>query len=520
MAANWDAIVIGSGIGGMTTAAALARTDKRVLVLERHDQPGGLTQTFERDGFRFNVGVHYLGGFGPGQLNQRLFDALVGDRLKMAPIEGAYDRITFPDFKIELDAPAEKHIAALRQAFPREIAGIERYIDATDHAESALAALFAAHCAPPLAGSALTFLKHRSIERWVGRTTQEVVDECVTDPRLRAVLCARWGDYGSPPLESSFAMHATVMRHYLDGAWYPVGGAPAFAREFGATITAAGGQIRTNAEVAAIQVEDDRAAGVRLRDGEVIAAPHVISDVGIRNTLRLLPSNAMDYRWAEDALGLEPSIGFVGLYLGLEGDIAACGATPANEWFYDSWDVNAFWRDPCTEPRAPALFVSFPSLRDPAHMPGPRKRHTCEVIALVDWSIFAQWDRSNEDGGMRRGTKTAARTESYEAFKALLERSLLAQVLERFPQLGPCVRVVEASTPISVATFTGAEHGAMYGLRTTPRRFLSQALRARTPLRGLYLAGQDVGTPGVVGAAMGGMMAAVCIHPGLWKLMR
>ena len=146
---GYDVVIVGGGHNGLACGGYLAKAGQRVLVLERHDQPGGLTQTFERDGFRFNVGVHYLGGFGPGQLNQRLFDALVGDRLKMAPIEGAYDRITFPDFKIELDAPAEKHIAALRQAFPREIAGIERYIDATGHAESALAALFAAHCAPP-----------------------------------------------------------------------------------------------------------------------------------------------------------------------------------------------------------------------------------------------------------------------------------------------------------------------------------------------------------------------------------
>ena len=140
------------------------------------------------------------------------------------------------------------------------------------------------------------------------------------DRSAAARRAVRGGDYGSPPLESSFAMHATVMRHYLDGAWYPVGGAAAFAREFGATITAAGGQVRTNAEVAAIQVEDDRAAGVRLSDGEVIAGPHVISDVGIHNTLRLLPSNAMDYRWAEDALGLEPSIGFVGLVVPLRAE--------------------------------------------------------------------------------------------------------------------------------------------------------------------------------------------------------
>jgi len=159
-------------------------------------------------------------------------------------------------------------------------------------------------------------------------------------------------------------------------------------------------------------------------------------------------------------------------------------------------------------------------LRDPSHDPGPRQQHTCEVIALLDWSVFAQWDRSNAESGMHVGTESGARSESYLAFKALVERQLLAQFRERFPELASCVRVVESSTPISLATYTGAEHGAMYGLQTTPRRFLAQALRPRTPIPGLYLAGQDVATPGVIGAAMGGMMAAASIEPALWKLIR
>lgn len=520
MDAKWDTIVIGSGIGGLTAATALGRTGRRVLVLERHRQAGGLTQTFVRDGFRFAVGVHYLGGFGPGQPSQRLFAALLGDRLRMAPIDGAYDRVSFPGFSIEFDANASRYGAALLKAFPGEKEGIARYVEALGEAQHALETVFAARCAPPVAGSALIWMKHRSIDRWVQRTTQQVVEECVASPQARAVLSARWGDYGSPPSESSFALHAAVMRQYLDGAWYPIGGPAAFAREFGAAIEANGGEVRTSAEVAAIEVQKGRVAGVRLTDGQKIAAECVVSDIGIRNTLRRLPSQEIDYRWAEEGFALEPSVGFVGLYLGLEGDIAARGATPANEWIYETWNVDALWRDPENESRAPALFVSFPSLRDPKHEPGPQLQHTCELVALVDWSVFSRWDRSNLEGAMLAGTESAARSDSYRAFKARIEHNLLAQFSARFPELAPCVKVVESSTPISVASFTGAEHGAMYGLQTTPRRFLAQALRPRTPIRGLYLAGQDVGTPGVIGASMGGMMAAASIEPELWKLIR
>ena len=512
-----DAIVIGSGIGGLAAAAALATQGRRVLVLERHTQAGGLTQTFERAGFRFNVGVHYLGGFGPGSLNRRLFDLLGGGRIALAPIPGTYDRIRFPDFEIAFSPPRQTLVQTLKAAFPGESAGIDRYFDAVGHGVRALGAAFVTHSAPSLVAKTMAWLKGAEIERWVGRTTWEVVCECVRDPRLRAVLCAQWGDYGSRPQESSFALHAAVAQHYFDGAWYPVGGSASFAREMGTTIAAAGGAIRTGAEATAIRIHDRRVTGVTLAGGETLDAPCVISDAGMRNTLRLLPSPAVDYAWASDALELEPSYGHVGLYLGIEGDIAALGADTANEWIYDSWDVNALWRDPFTQARAPALFVSFPSLRDPAHDPGPRRRHTAELVALVDWSVFAQWDRSLEPGGMKKGA--AARSASYLAFKALLERNLFAQFGQRFPDIAARVVYHEASTPISVATYIGSEHGAIYGLETSPRRFLSNALRPRTPIGGLLLAGQDAATPGITGAMMGGLMAAANLEPKLWALL-
>jgi len=500
MSNPWDAIVIGSGIGGLAAAAALATCRKRVLVLERHGQPGGLTQTFERQGWRFNVGVHYLGGFGPGETNRRLLDHLAGGRVEMAPIAGAYDRIRLPGLTLPFTPPRSALITVLKDAFPREGAAIDRYFDAVDRAAATMGTVFMARSMPgPLSGP-LAWLRRKEIARWVGRTTWEVVQELTADPHLQAALTAQWIDYGSRPAESSFGVHALVTRSYLDGAWYPVGGSGVFAQELGRTIGEADGEIRTNAEVARISVEARRVTGVQLRSGEQIAARCVISDAGAHNTLRMLPSGEVDYAWAQDVTELEASTGYVGLYLGLSGDITRAGADTANTWIYESWDVNQGWDDPFGQARAPALFVAFPSLRDPAHEPGPQQRHTAEIVALVNWSAFSQWDHSEDPGGMQAGT---LREESYAASKDLLKRNLLAQFGEHFATLAPMVQFAEASTPITVASYTGAEHGAMYGLATTPQRFLSPALRPRTPIGGLLLAGQDACTPGVTGAMAG-----------------
>jgi all-trans-retinol 13,14-reductase len=514
--AHWDAIVIGSGIGGLAAAAALAKENKRVLVLERHHQPGGLTQTFERHGYRFNVGVHYIGGAGdidgePGPA-KKVFDVLTPDGIPMASMGRVYDRVHFPGFVFEFERPVQRLIAGLKANFPDEAAGIDRYFESMTLARKAIESVFAAHSMPQLVARGLMWWKDDEIERWVGRTLSEVIEECVGDPRLRAVLAAQWGDHGGRPTQASFAIHAVVMSSYFDGAWYPIGGSRVFAEEFARTITAAGGEVRTRAEVEQVRVVDRRVVGVTLTDGLKFDAPCVISDAGIRHTLQMLPSEEVSYEWAQDAVAIEPSVGYIGLYIGLEGDIASNGATTANDWIYESWNVDAMWRDPLAEPEAPMLFVSFPSLKDPTYEPGPKHKHTCEIVAFVDPDAFKAWEQE--------GATEDPRDAGYLALKEKIEHNLLAQFGRHYPRLAPMVNFVTSSTPLSLASITGAEHGAMYGLSTSPDRFMSDALRPRTPIGGLFLAGQDACCPGVTGALMGGLMAAISVEPRLLRLLR
>ncbi|HJW53475.1 MAG TPA: NAD(P)/FAD-dependent oxidoreductase [Burkholderiaceae bacterium] len=514
--ARWDVIVIGSGIGGLTAAAALSREGKRVLVLERHTQLGGLTQSFERDGYHFNVGVHYIGGAGesdgrPGAV-KKVLDALTPHGVPMASMGSVYDRVHFPGMTIDFEHPVARLMQTLKARFPAEAAGIDRYFDSMRAARKALEAVFAAHSMPQIVSRGLMWWKDDDIQRWVGRTLLEVVRDCVGDPKLQAVLVAQWGDHGARPSEASFAMHAVVMSNYFDGAWYPIGGSGVFAEAFAETIVSGGGELRASAPVASVRVREGRVQGVTLEDGAEIDAPCVISDAGLRNTLRLLPSEEIDYDWAQDALQIERSIGYVGLYIGLEGDIAANGASTANDWIYESWDADRIWRNPIAEADAPLLFVSFPSLKDTRHDAGPAQRHTCEIVAYVDPDAFTAWEHE----GMKRDEAR----DRYLEVKQQLEQNLLAQFGRHYPRLAPLVRYVTSSTPVSLATYTGAEHGAMYGLAATPKRFLSDALRPRTPIGGLFLAGQDACCPGVTGALMGGLMAAVSVEPKLLATLR
>jgi len=156
------------------------------------------------------------------------------------------------------------------------------------------------------------------------------------------------------------------------------------------------------------------------------------------------------------------------------------------------------------------MFVSFSSLKDPAHDPGPSNRHTGEVLVWADWSSVAEFAA----GGAEE------RAEEWAAFKQSIESRMMEYFEEKFPALAPLVVYRELGTPLATAAFTGHEKGGFYGVETTPRRMLSDALNARTPVPGLYLAGQDVMSPGIAGALSGGMLGAAAIDPRVFQKLR
>jgi all-trans-retinol 13,14-reductase len=507
----WDAIVIGSGIGGLAAAAALGKRGKRVLVLEQHRVAGGQTQTFRRQNWEFATGVHYLGGVGPQAGSEGQFGRLLGwlsdGALQFAACANPYDIVHLPGFAFGIAHPEAAYRAALLQRFPREQAAIDAWFQASHDARQAAFTLMALHALPSWLAAGLRLLRGRHAQAWARHTVADQM-AAIADPQLRAVLGARWGDYGAAPATAPFVEHALVTGSYDSGAYYPVGGPARFAQTLLPAVLAAGGQCRLGAQVRRIVLEGKRVAGVEyLHDGmpHTERAGHVVSDMGAANTVACLPDGAAP-AWREAVGTLSPGLGFVALYIGLEGDIAAAGASSANHWIYADADIGRVWQRP-TDEDAPALFVSFPSLKDPAWTGPP----TAEVLALVDHAAFAPWlPRAGADGAIGDAG-------DYAAFKARVTARLRAQFERHFPALAPMVRFVEAATPRTQQHFTRTLGGAMYGLEMTGERIDHPALHLRTPVPGLLLAGQDVAGPGVPAAFMAGLMAAAAIDSGVWR---
>lgn len=500
----FDAIVIGSGIGGLSAAAVLSRWGKkRVLVLERHYRIGGYTHSFARAGYDWDVGVHYVGQVGKGGAVRAIFDRVSDGSLEWAPLPEVYDRVVLGDRSYDLVAGRARFVERLAGYFPREADAIARYVDLV-RTTARQSSMYLASRALPRGLSVLARgVALRGFPALAARTTREVLLELTKNEELVAVLTGQYGDYGLPPSQSSFAMHAALVSHYLRGAFYPVGGAERIARAIAPVIEERGGHLAVTAEVERIVVERGRAVGVRLSSGDELRAPLVISDAGVHNTFgRLLPRAELPHGWRAALETATPSVSWYALYLGFKHTDQQLGLTGTNLWLYPDQrhdeNVRRYYEDP--EAPFPVVYASFPSAKDPDFARRHPGRATVDLVTMARWQWTERW----------QGTRWRHRGADYQAHKRHVTDRLLEALYAQRPQLRGTVDVAELSTPLSAAHFGGFARGELYGVDHGPARY-SSALRPTTPVPGLYLAGADIATAGVAGALLGGVMAAGAI---------
>jgi all-trans-retinol 13,14-reductase len=503
----FDAIVIGSGISGLATAAALAFTGGRVLVLEGHFQPGGFTHTFKRENFEWDVGIHYLGNIHERADWYLQLMTLTGGRIGFESLGPVTDRISFPGLEIDMPPTYEEYEQNLADLFPGERDGVHRYFSEIARVRAGLRGYFAASLLP----RALTRLARRTVVRGNHRaattTTDRVMGRFIREEHLRDVLDAQWGNIGMPRRECSFLVHAAMLGFFLEGGgYYPRGGSSVFARELGRTIEEAGGAIRLRADVDRVLVRGGRAVGVRLMDGEELTAPVVVSSIGLKNTYdRLLRDEAAVDAERAEIRGLDLAYEYMNLFFGLDVSPRAFGIGRENHWIYREWDTgkDVFWNfaddEQALGPKI--VFLNSSSLRDPEFREG-RDGYSLQVVFIGTQGAFDRWGH----------TKWKERGDEYAAFKQLAGSRLIAALDRRFPGLAGHVAHAEVSSALSYRTFTSHAGGVPYGIAPVPRRYTSLSLRPHTPIKGLFLCGQDIVLPGVSAAFGSGMLCASLIR--------
>jgi phytoene dehydrogenase-like protein len=498
---DYDAIAIGSGAGGLTAALALARAGKRVVVFEQHSLPGGYSQSFELGGFRFSPGVHYVGALGPGGGLRRIYEGLgVAETLVFLELDpDGYDRVIVGRERFDIPKGRDRFAQRLKDRFPAEAAGIERYFDLIGRMIDELGWAKPVHT---LADATKLPLHMPTVLRWGLVPLGRFLDHCTHDPLVRAILSIQAGDHAMAPSRAPTALHAGLQGYYFDGGCYPRGGGHAIPDAFITQLRAHGSEVTLGSPVEHILIERGAVLGVRLASGREVRADIVVSNADPGVTWgRLVAPEHLGWRLRRRIERMHYSLSTLSLFLAVDMDLRAAGLDSGNVWYSRTPDVDAAYAyaersDLDGTEEIPGLFFNATTLKDPSMRDDGL--HTVEAIALASIGAFARW----------RETRPGARGAEYLALKRQLTERILDAVEAFVPGIRERTVLRALGTPLTNAHFLQASNGAIYGTEKTLGNLGPFSFAVTTHIRGLYQCGASTIAPGINGVTHSGLAAA------------
>lgn len=286
---QYDVIVIGGSLAGMSCAMKLASEGKSVLILERHNLPGGIATSFVRDGHEMEATLHEMMSIGPE--NDRLPIGKYLDDMKVAirwlRVPEAYRMLVKPDgIDITLHAGKDKdgvYIAAkeIQEKYGKEFPDYDLQGNVDKLLHLCCEVMNSVNYLNDHTASKLELLKHHEgLAKTAGYSAKEVMDSFKLPQKIQDVLSAYWIYVGQPTSNLPFTIYAFLMGDYMTGGSY-------VADDFSHGISVAmlekcrelGVQCEFSTEVTKILVKDGKAYGVKTRHGDEIHGKYIVSGI-------------------------------------------------------------------------------------------------------------------------------------------------------------------------------------------------------------------------------------------------
>ncbi len=501
---DFDDIVIGTGMGGLTVGALLANAGRRVLLLEAHDTPGGYAHTFKVRDYRFCAQVHYIFNCGEGESVHAFLDKLgiaAKVRFVRLDVEG-FDHVVIDDTasgkgmeRVRIPNGWPKFRDRMIRRYPEAAKALREYfriVGLVGDELDQLGDLPDRFRPSVLLRGAYRF---RHLIRYLRSTLEDVYDQVGMPRRLRALLAGQCGDYLLPPRDVSFLLHVALVHNYDRGAYYPRDHFFQFVDAIADAVRSKPGcAILLEHEVDRIQVDGGRVIGVTTKNGKRFTAKRYVSNVDPRRTVELAGAEHFGERDAR-YLKYDYSCGTFTMYLAVRGlDLRDHGFGSFNVWHYPHDDINRIYDDQLLrhDLSSPWLFLSTPTLH--SDQPGlcPPGEQILEVATCCDHARFERLRRED-----RR---------SYNVEKKKVRETILDVLESRYvPRLREHLSLRMAGTPATNERYCWAPAGNAYGASLTPDNVGVHRKPWSTSIENLWMVNATAGFPSVAGTVGAGL---------------
>lgn len=491
--ADYDVIIIGAGVGGLTTGNLLSDEDYEVLIVEKHHIPGGYCTNFKRKDFTFDASMHMINGCGPG--------GTIYEILKKIGIENDIEFIKLnelyhwkdPKNEIDFRAPADlsEFIEKLTKIFPDEEPGIREFYQEYSEVPKYLLNFPNNNTSE----EALTVIDELS-----DKTVSEIIDPYVSNPQLKNIMTALSGFFGLPPEELNSLMFLVgAMSYYHEGAYYVKGGSGTFSKTLAENFGKTGGELKLSTEATRILFENGKATGIEAKDNKNNKTRY-FSDTIIANcdpthlVTDLCPEDPLSSDYVEKVKSRTPSSSAVILYLGLDVDVADYGFEDYEIWMPKQDENRSDLKDLVLEEPRSIEFqegaVTIYSNVDTECCPSGKS-----VLTTIYYADPEPFRKKLENGN--KGKK-------YRNFKNKISDLIIDKTKKvlNIPEFESHIEVKELATPLTLERYTNNRDGAFIGWEMTSDQIILNQLLQTTPIPNLFLCGQWTMPGGGVSAAM------------------